>query len=472
MKFMRAKSSFIFLTFLGLVFLGSCTQPAQNPGDTTAPTVVSVVPLTSAIEVVPNIDITATFSEALNAATAVADNFTVFAGATQGLGVVTYADMVATFNPDANLAHSTNFTVTLKTGITDESGNGLAADYTWSFTTGVALDTTTPVVNSTLPQDLDVNVGINGTISAVFSEAMDVSSLTNTNFAILNGTSSVPGSITYDVPTKTVIFAPSINLNPGSTYSVTLTTGVKDVAGNSMFNNKVWTFTTASAGNGPAPVILGSSGTFVILAKTAISSVPASVITGNIGVSPAAESYLTGFSQTDAIGYATAPQVTGFIYAADMAPPAPSNMTTAVSDMETAYTDAAGRITPDFTNLGSGDIGGLTLVPGLYTWNTAVTIPSDVTISGTNDNDVWIFQISGNLLISSGMKVLLGGNAKAKNIFWQVAGEASLGTTSVFEGIILSQTAITLGTGATLNGRALAQAQVALDQAVVTQPAP
>jgi hypothetical protein len=100
-----------------------------------------------------------------------------------------------------------------------------------------------------------------------------------------------------------------------------------------------------------------------------------------------------------------------------------------------------------------------------------VTISSDVTISG-GVNDVWIFQIPGNLTMSAAKKVILGGNAKAKNIFWQLTGFADIGAGAHFEGIILSQTAVTLKTGASMNGRALAQTRVDLDQNAVTKPAP
>jgi hypothetical protein len=137
--------------------------------------------------------------------------------------------------------------------------------------------------------------------------------------------------------------------------------------------------------------------------------------------------------------------------------------------MLTAYTDAAGRPTPDYTELGTGNLGGKTLTPGLYKWTTNVTIPSAVTISG-GANDVWIFQISGNLIMSSAVNVTLSGGAQAKNIFWQVAGQATFGANSHFEGIILSMTGITLQTGASMNGRALAQTAVVLDKNIVKQP--
>ncbi len=167
--------------------------------------------------------------------------------------------------------------------------------------------------------------------------------------------------------------------------------------------------------------------------------------------------------------FATSPLINGNIYAADFASPTPSVMITAINDMQTAYTDASGRTLPDYTELESGDIGGLTLTPGLYKWSTGVTIPADVTLSG-NSTDIWIFQIAQTLDISSATQIILIGGAQPKNIFWQVAGQTTLGTASVFNGNILSQTAIVLNTGATLNGRALAQTAVILDSNNISSP--
>jgi hypothetical protein len=172
---------------------------------------------------------------------------------------------------------------------------------------------------------------------------------------------------------------------------------------------------------------------------------------------------------TNATGYATSSQVTGKLFAADMVSPTSSNLTTAVENMITAYNDAAGRPTPDFLELATGNIGGRTLTQGLYKWTSTVTLPSDVVISG-GANDVWIFQISGDLTVSNGVKITLTGGAQAKNIFWQVAGQATVGTTAHFEGIILSMTGITFQTGASLNGRALAQTAVILDGSTITNP--
>ncbi|MDZ4121662.1 MAG: ice-binding family protein, partial [Candidatus Cloacimonadaceae bacterium] len=151
--------------------------------------------------------------------------------------------------------------------------------------------------------------------------------------------------------------------------------------------------------------------------------------------------------------------------------PTPTNLNTAIGDMITAYNDAAGRVDPDYLNLGSGDISGLTLAPGLYKWGTGLSINDDVTLTG-GPNDVWIFQIAEGISMGSGASITLAGGALPKNIFWQAAGVVALNTTAHMEGIILSQTAITLATGASINGRLLAQTAVTLDQSTVIQPAP
>jgi hypothetical protein len=212
------------------------------------------------------------------------------------------------------------------------------------------------------------------------------------------------------------------------------------------------------------PVDLKSAGNFVILSKSGITDVPPSVIVGNIGTSP-----ITGA----AIGL-TCAEVAGTIYTVNAAGPAcrviaPSLLTAAVSDMETAYTNAAGRKSPDVTELGAGNIDGMTLRPGLYKWGTGVKIPTGVTLAGA-DTDVWIFQIAQNLTVSNAAIVTLTGGAQAKNIFWQVAGQTTLGTTADFKGIILCKTLIAMKTGATLDGRALAQTAVTLQANDITAP--
>jgi hypothetical protein len=161
--------------------------------------------------------------------------------------------------------------------------------------------------------------------------------------------------------------------------------------------------------------------------------------------------------------------VTGKVYASDYDSPTPANLTTAISDLQTALTDAAGRA-PDSSEQGAGSIGGMTLAPAVYKWSTDLLIPSDVTLAG-GPNDVWIFQVAGDLKMESGVAIVLAGGALPKNIFWQVSGAVDLETTAHFEGVAICQTAIILKTGATANSRLLAETAVVLDANTVVQPA-
>ena len=212
-------------------------------------------------------------------------------------------------------------------------------------------------------------------------------------------------------------------------------------------------------------VNLGTAGDFAILTKTGITNVYKSAVTGNVGASP-----ITG-----AALLLSCAEVAGTIYTVDAAGPLPcrvtsaSMLTTAIGDMQTAYTDAAGRSNPDFLNLGAGNIGGATLTPGLYKWTTALIIPADVTITG-GPNDIWIFQVAGTMKMSNAVRITLAGGAQAKNIIWQVAGAVTLGTTSHFEGSILGQTAINMQTGASINGRLLAQTAATLQMNTIVKP--
>lgn len=324
-----------------------------------------------------------------------------------------------------------------------------------------------PVVIATSPSNTNTGIARNKVIVVVFSEEMDAQTLNTSTYIVKQGTSNVTGTVSSSGSTAT--FTPTALLTGGLVYTVKVTTGVKSDAGKAMLSDSEFSFTTGSATSALDKVELGTAGNYVILAKTAINNGPTSNITGDLGLSPAATSYMTGFSLTNATGYATSSQVTGKLFAADMAVPTPINLTTAIGDMNTAYNDAAGRTTPDFLALNNGNLGGKTLSPGLYKWTTNVTAPTNFTISG-GPNDIWIFQVAGNLSLASAVNVTLMGGAQAKNIFWQVAGTVTIGTTAQFKGVILSKTGITLQTGATLNGRALAQTAVILAGNTVTTP--
>ncbi len=432
--------------------------------DVVLPTVTLSDPANNVTGVAINKLIVVTFSEPMQQSTVTSLTYTLKQGTTSVSGAVTYTGNTATFTPAGNLDYNTIYNATVTAEAKDLAGNALASNFTFSFTTGLAPDIILPKVNSTDPLNNTIGVIRNKILAITFSEAMDPLTISASTFTLKQGTNAIAGIVGYSGTTAT--FTPSIMLEAGVTYTATISTGAKDVAGNMLANNTEWSFTTIAANSTLGVVNLGTAGNYVVLAKTAINNNPTSAITGDMGLSPAATSYITGFALTNATGYATSSQVTGKVFAADMVTPTSDNLTTAVENMLTAYTDAAGRPTPDFLELATGNIGGRTLTPGLYKWTSSVTLPSDVTISG-GANDVWIFQISGDLLMSNAVKVTLTGGAQAKNIFWQVAGQATFDTTSHFEGIILSMTGITFKTGASFNGRALAQTAVILDGNVI-----
>lgn len=458
------KNVFAAVVVLMMVFLTGCDNE-KDPG--VRPTLVSTNPADGAINVAVNSTITATFSVAMDPATINSTNFTLTQGSEAVAGIVSYSGATATFTPTNLLTESTLFTATITTGVKNTNGDALLTDEIFRFTSGLIPDTTVPVISATNPLSTATNVGRNNTVSITFSEAMNPATINTSTFTLKKGTTSVAGEVTYSGMVAS--FNPTNTLDASAVYTASITTGAKDLAGNALAAITTWAFTTGGSTATLAVVDLGAAGNYLLLAKTAINNISTSALTGDLGLSPAATSYITGLSLTNATGYATSAQVTGNIYAADMADPTPINLTTAVNNMTTAYNDAAGRLSPDFLELGTGNIGGRTLTPGLYKWTTTVTMPASITISGGAD-DVWIFQIDGNLLMSNAVNMTLTGGAQAKNIFWQVAGQATFGTTSHVEGIVMSMTGITLQTGASMNGRALAQTAIVLDANTVTKP--
>jgi hypothetical protein len=331
----------------------------------------------------------------------------------------------------------------------------------------------TAVPTSTNTSD---NVVTGTAVTATFSQPMDPATLDSPSagslltFTVKETTgNNVPGTVVMSAANTMATFTPtSSTLNPNVGYTATVTTAAKNAGGVAMANPIAWTFTTNVAQfTGQTPVRLGEAEIFAILTKAGITDVFPSAINGAVGASP-----ITGA----AIHLTCAEMMRGRIYSVNAAGPLPCRvtgpalLTEAVGDMETAYTDAAGRMFPDFVNLGGGQIGGLTLVPGLYKWTTGVLIPTDVTLAG-GPNDVWIFQIAGTLIQASATRVILEGGAHPKNIFWQTSGVVAIETTAHFEGVILAKTMIAMKTGASINGRLLAQTAVTLQQNAVTRPA-
>jgi len=430
--------------------------------DITAPTVLSTIPANGDTGVAIGANVTATFSEAMKSSTITTATFTLTGpGTTPVLGAVSYAGTTATFNPTNNLAGNTTYTATITTGVKDLAGNPLAVTKTWTFRTSATQDVTPPTVLSTVPANNDQNVSIGTTVTATFSEAMNSSTITALTFTLSGpGITPVSGTVAYLGTTAT--FTPDDILARNTIFTATITTGVKDLAGNSMAVTKIWTFETGAPA-GPAPVTLGAAGAFNILAGSAVTNTdtisnPTS-IEGLVGVYPG--------SAVSGLPNALVPA--GNIHAGD------SVAQNAKVALLIAYNDAMSR-SLDAISL-PGNLGGLTLAPGLYVNS------SSSGISGTGANAIlhldaqgdpnacWIFKMGSTLITDPGTSIVLAGEAQAKNIYWAVGTSSTLGTDSIFKGNVLAEIAITLNTGVNLEGRALTNtAAVTLDKNTITLP--
>lgn len=331
--------------------------------------------------------------------------------------------------------------------------------------TNIGTDTDSPTVNSAFPADAAMDVRLNQKIKATFSEPMDASTITTSNFTVTApGPIPVTGDVSY--VGGVAIFTPIVALVPDTIFTATILTGSKDIAGNELAENFVWSFTTGITvapdpeTPGQESVDLGSAAGFAVLAGSAVSNnAGATILDGDLGVSPSAT--VNGFPPGI---------VNGTIHAAD------PTAAQAKLDLTAAFLEVQGRSKDSQTLL--GNLGGLTFAPGLYTNSTSVLISgsgpgNNVTLDAQGDaNAVFIFQMGSTLTTAPGSQVILSGGAKASNVYWQVGTSATLDTTSVFKGNILAQTSITLNTGATLEGRALAQdGAVTLDSNTTTTPA-
>jgi hypothetical protein len=443
-----------FIAFLLLIIIGAgCGDPDKtvNPG-LIPPTVLSVTPANG---VCPNTVVTATFSKAMNPATINTTTFTLTSGSPPALvaGVVTYdaSSNTAIFTPSSTLAVSTTYTATITTGATDTFGDALATDKVWTFTTNSTLCTTPPTVISVTPAN---GVCPDTTVTATFSEPMNPATINTTTFTLTGPAGAVAGTVTYDVPSRVATFTqttPPLALD--TTYTATITTGAQDLFGVPLASAKVWMFTT-SATACPGTIPLGTNCRVGILAGSTVTNTNTPThVTGDVDVSPGTA--ITGFPPGTITGAFNAGNATA---------------AQAQLDLTTAYNDAAGAAGGAAL---PGDIGGETLAPGVYKTSISLGITGNLTLDGGGDpNAVWIFQIGSTLTTAAGnSQVILSGGAQASNVFWQVGSSATLGTNTIFEGTIMAQASITLTTGATLNGRALARTgAVTLDDNQVNVP--
>ena len=404
------------------------------------PTVLSVTPGNG---VCPSTAVTATFSEAMLASTIIspATTFTLTGpGTTPVAGAVTYAASTATFTPTNPLAVSTTYTATITTGAEDLNGDALASNFVWTFTTASSA-CVPPTVVSVAPPNGSSGICPGTLVVATFSEAMNRSTIISpaTTFTLTGpGVTPVAGTVTYDVSSYAATFTPTSPLALDTLYTATITTGAQDLAGDPLASDYVWTFTT-SASACQSIVPLGSACSFGILGgSTVTNSGTSTFVSGDIGVWPG--SAITGFTPTN---------YSGTIHAGDAV------AQTAQGDLTTAYNYAAGAAGGAVL---LADIGGETLAPGVYKTTSAqpsLGITGNLTLSG---NGVYIFQIVSTLTTAAtNSQVILTNGATAGNVFWQVGSSATLGTSTTFAGTIMAQASISLGTGATLNGRALAR---------------
>jgi len=315
-------------------------------------------------------------------------------------------------------------------------------------------DTTPPTILSTNPINGATGVAV---INVTFSEPMTASSISSTSFTVNGpGATTVPGAVSYDVTGHRASFVPASDLAASTAFTATIMTTAKDASGNALAANYMWNFTTLASSTVQPPVTLASSVTYVVLAGSTVTSTGATNITGDIGLSPGTS--MTGFPPGIVVGTQ---------HVSD-----PSAVQ-AKLDLTTSYNGAAGRTVGPVSV--AGNIGGMTLPPGLYKSTSSLEISSgDLTLDAKgNANAVWIFQIASTLTTTSGRKVILSGGAKAANIFWQVGTSATLGTTSVFKGTIMADQSITMNTGASLEGRVLARiGAVALNGNIIVKPTP
>jgi hypothetical protein len=419
--------------------------------------------------------------------------FTLMQGATPVPGTVIYFGRIAVFTPLSPLAAGTTYTATVTTGAADLAGNALVSGFAWTFTTGAALDTTAPTVALTAPADAATGVAINKTVAVTFSEAMDPLTITIANFTV----AGVTGTVTYNAISNIATFTPLSNLAASTTYTATITTGVRDLAGNALAVNKVWTFTTGT-GLAPGAVALGAAAPFGVFGGAAgmTNQGILTVINGDIGTT-GASTMNTGFHDSVGDVYTETPlnigTVNGRIYTA-APPPGGTGVggnaatfaiaTAAARDALIAFNSMSPASLPGGIDPGAGQLGGLTLAPGIYkpAGATFLLTGSDLTLDGQGDpNAVWVFQTPAGLTIGAPAlprSIILINGAQAKNVFWYVGSAARIENRCSMVGTIIASAGVTISTAGepsttTLEGRALGlNASVTMVNTLINVPAP
>lgn len=421
-----------------------------STGISLQPLVILTDPTTNEVGVVLNKIITATFNMPMNPTTINGTTFTLKQGSTLIAGVVTYSGNMASFTPTLPLTANTIYTATVTTGAKNLAAVALTSDYVWNFTTGTIV---APIVIATDPLNNETGVALNKIITATFSMAMDPTTINGSTFTVKIGTTPVVGNVTYIGTTAT--FTPSVNLSNNTTYTATITSSAKNLAGVALANNYVWIFNTNTTSSPPFVDLL-TADRFGILAGVGISNNAgfSEIHNMDVGISPGVRSSVTGFPP--------AIIVNGAIYASDDTVPTgvAAMLIQAKQDLTNAYLFAEAATSPAPATV-SGDQGGLTLAPGIYKSTSTLLIQSgDLTLDAQGDaNAVWIFQVASDFTSvgGAGGSVVLSGGAQAKNVFWQIGSSATIGNGTAFKGNVLALTSITMGPNATAIGRMLAR---------------
>lgn len=467
-----------FILTLLVLFAAGCKKVTEEAGLIgVCPKVISTSPSDTATGVGLTTKLDATFNEVMDPSTLNTATFTVQQGTTGIAGVVTYTGSTATFTPTANLAPNTSYTGTIVAGVKDPAGNAMIANYVWSFKTGAGPDILAPYVTSTDPLNAATDVALDKNISATFSEAMDPLTIT-ANFTIANttlGGTSITGTVSYTG--TTAVFKPSVDLSPNTTYAATISKGAKDMAGNAMANNYVWNFTTGQVTPPPALGSLSDFGVFGGNAGITNQGLNTVINNGSIGTT-AASTLITGFHDgTMGDIYTETPlnvgDVKGRIYTA---PPAPGDATSFViatkglADATILYNSISPASKPGGIDPGAGELGGLTLAPGIYksASGTFKITNGDLTLDAKGDaNAVWVFQTAAGLTVgvagpAGARSVKMINGALPKNVYWYVGSAATINAAGggIMTGTIISSAGITFSTAGNavqtvLNGRAI-----------------
>jgi len=435
---MDPKKLLTTLTIVSVVLIAGCKKDDFVETIGVCPEVISTSPANASTGVFLDKIVTATFNENMNPVTITSTTYTLKQGTTPVTGTVSYTGTTASFTPSSPLTPNTTYTGRVTSSVKDLMGNALQEDYVWTFTTGIFYTLNVTAANGTVVKNPNQASYANGTI-------VELTATPNAGYTFTSWSGDANGIIS-----PASIF---INANKNVTANFTLTTSLC-----------------------PTTVDLGLSGNYVILSKAGISTTGTTSITGNMGVSPITSTAITGdwaLNLPAGGTFSTSIRVTGNVYASDYATPTPANLSTAVSNMETAFTTANGLVVPAPVNeYMAGNLNGQTLSAGIYKWSTGVVITNGIVLDGGGDNcSTFIFQIAQDLTVANGAIITLQNGAQAKNIFWVVAGsKAELGTTVDFSGNILCQTLISLNTGAVVHGRLLAQTAVTLNASTVILP--